>query len=64
MKSIAAKPGPRATRERYHVLRRIEEAASIPLSVLAFVWLALVVASLAWPALTRLKPVTLVIWGI
>lgn len=60
----ASKRTPRETRERFGTLHRIEAAASVPLSVLGFVWLFLVIYGLVAGYAAWLQTVTYAIWAI
>ena len=51
-------------RERARLLRRLQAWLDTPMTVLAFVWLALLVRELVWGASSSLEAVGFGIWGI
>ena len=59
-----AKPRQALLRERARLLRRLEGWLDTPMTVLAFVWLALLVRELVWGASAAFEAVGFGIWGI
>ena len=51
-------------KERYELLQRLEDLLEMPMLVLAFVWLALLIAELIWGESLLFEIIGTIIWGI
>ena len=51
-------------KERYELLRRLEDSLDTPMLVLAFVWLALLVVELIWGASLWFEIIGTIVWAI
>ena len=64
MKNISPDQQERFNQDRYELLLQLDELLNLPMAVLAFVWLALLVADLVWGLTPTLEALLSTIWII
>lgn len=64
MKSLIPNQKERFDQDRYELLQQLDEFLNLPMAILAFVWLALLVADLVWGLTPTLEALLSTIWII